>query len=247
MKYEHYLEELKKRLIPYQNNNLKRYGPNGDGAYILDKELVNKTNIVYSLGVGPNDSHIGFDHEMADDGKAVFLYDGSVLSFWSKRPEFKFFSEYISSKNLLKFISENGHSQETEMLLKIDIEGAEYETFLNSDEKLFSHFNQITAEIHSLIFPRMEEENDANDSAFLEKIKLLDLLNRHYNLVHLHGNNCGPTRYGISEALELTYIRKDKCPPNMSVSQKPCPVDGLDQRNSPYREDVKMSWWIKNI
>ena len=247
MKHQEYLEELKKRLIPYQSDNLKRYGPNLDGAYVLDKELVDKTSIVYSLGVGPNDSHIGFDHQMANQGKTIFLYDGSVSSFWSDRPEFKFFSEYISSKNLLKFILQNGHSQETEMLLKIDIEGAEYETFLNSDEKLFSHFNQITTEIHSLIFPGMEKESAVNDSAFLEKIELLNLLNKHYNLVHIHGNNCGPTRYGICEALELTYVRKDKCPQKMSLSQRPCPVEGLDQRNSPYREDVKMDWWVKNL
>jgi FkbM family methyltransferase len=246
MKHEDYINELKKRLTPFHSNDLQRYGGSRDGAYILDKSLVDQANTVYSLGVGPNDSWIAFDHEMANAGKKVFLYDGSVPSFWSNRPEFKFFSEYISSKNLSKFISDNGHENETEMLLKMDIEGAEYDTILNSDEKLFNHFNQVAIEIHDLLFANMEAESASNDSAFSEKINLLDLLNKHYNLVHIHGNNCSPRKgYGIAEVLELTYIRKDKCPKDMTVSQKACPVEGLDVRNSPSVADITMDWWIQ--
>jgi hypothetical protein len=234
------ITNIKKLLQPVEVENLKRYGGKGDGGYIFQSDLINESSIAYSYGVGPTDDLISFDKDIADLGKSVYLYDGSVQEFWDNRPEFFFKSEYVNSKNILTHIRENGHTNFTNMILKMDIEGAEYETLNNVDVSIFSYFNQIGIEIHNLVWQKSGGETI---------LKLLTRLSDYYYLVHIHGNNCSPAIIdGLPDVLELTYIRKDVFDLRWSVNKllKPCPIDGLDYPNSSGSPEISMDWWCQN-
>jgi len=170
--------DVKQLLIPYYAPNLKRYGGNFDGGYILSEDLLVNSKKVYSYGIGGSEEYITFDRHMSLLNKDVYMYDETTDKFWEKEDKFFFKKEHVSSKNIYRHIQENNHTQENNMILKMDIEGGEYETFLNVDENLFTHFNQIALEVHGVI-------SSSKDLA----IKLFTLLNKNYYLVHIHGNN----------------------------------------------------------
>jgi Methyltransferase FkbM domain len=242
------VQEIKNRLIPYKCSSLKRYGGDYDGGYIFKSDLVKDTKYVYSYGVGPNDGYITFDKEMASLGKDVYLYDASVSDPWWQEPHFHFTPEYVNSQNILNHIKQNGHTNETNMVLKMDIEGNEFETLINCDESLFSHFNQIGIEIHDVLNSHVEPYYVINAQnphlRWLNKINLFDRLNKHYKLVHIHGNNCSMVkRDGMADVLELTYVRKDCMPNNPEISDNSCPREDLDFKNSHDSDDIYMDWW----
>jgi FkbM family methyltransferase len=157
------IERIKKLLIPYLAPKLARYGGDYDGGYILNPELVSDSSHVYSYGVGPDESFITFDRHMSTLGKKVFMYDASVKSQWfSADKNFHFKSEYVNSSNISQHIKDNNHINNTNMILKMDIEGNEFETLINCDESVFSHFNQIGLEVHDILNSHNEKENIVN-------------------------------------------------------------------------------------
>jgi hypothetical protein len=242
------IEQIKQLLIPYQANNLKRYGGNYDGGYILKEDLVLNSKYVYSYGVGPDESFVTFDRDLASKNKDIYLYDASVSHPWWGEQKFHFKSEYVNSKNITQHIIENGHTNETNMILKMDIEGHEFETLLNCHESLFSHYNQIGIEIHDVLNSHGEPEclinSDDENLRWQNKINLFTRLNKYYKLVHIHGNNNSlVVQDGIADVLELTYIRNDFMPDNPEISNRPCPIAGLDFKNSHIRDEIIMNWW----
>lgn len=228
--------DIKQLLIPYFISDLKRYGGHQDGGYVLSESLLNDSKYIYSYGVGNVEECILFDKEMALLDKNIFLYDGTIDSFWQKEERFHFKKENVNSKNIYNHIYENKHINENNMILKIDVETHEYETLLNCDKNIFSHFNQIAIEIHGVI-------SNFKDAA----LKLFNLLNQNYYLVHIHGNNHDIlVEDGICNTLELTYIRKDCFLNDLKLLTFPCPRKDLDYANYSFREDVVMNWWLKN-
>jgi hypothetical protein len=243
---ENYINKIKSLLTPVEFPDLQRYGGRYDGGYILSKRLTDESDTVYSLGVGPVDQCISFDKEMAQNQKTVYLYDGSV-NFWDNRKEFFFKKEFIDSQKLEKIVSENNHFEKTNILLKMDIEGAEFETIINSNEDVFKHFNQFTVEVHDILFSSQVEDLEYIKQNSREEMKFafFEKINKFYNLVHIHGNNYSKTiSNGICDCLELTYIRKDEFNYPINVLKKTCPIKELDFPNNVFRQEVEMNWWI---
>lgn len=228
-------EDIKNLLIPHFISDLKRYGETSDGGYILSEKLVIESKYVYSYGVGSIEESISFDRDMALLGKNVYMYDATIEPFWSPEAKFFFKKENVNSENIYNHIKENNHEKEKNLILKMDIEGCEYETFLNTNQIIFNYFNQITLEVHGVISNFKEE-------AF----KLFNLLNKNYYLVHIHGNNHDLIiEDGICNTLELSYIRKDCFNENLCILQEPCPRAKLDYPNYLYRNDIVMNWWLE--
>ncbi len=97
----------------------------------------------------PNESE--FDLEMASMGRVVYLYDGTIERPAQDHVNFRFKPENVDSSNLIAHLVENGDFGKTNLTLKMDIEGSEYETLLNCDERIFDHFSQIAIEVHDLL------------------------------------------------------------------------------------------------
>ena len=81
------------------------------------------------------------------------------------------------------------------VLLKIDIEGSEYEILNHALENL-SEVKCLIIEFHEI------------DTRMIEFLSILDLIMSEFILVNTHINNSGKIRLGIPSTLELCFIRK---------------------------------------
>jgi len=116
-------------------------------------------------------------------------------------------------------------SVKEKVILKIDIEGGEFE-ILDEIINYADRIEMLIFEFHNL---------DKNELIFLELIKKLL---KYFNIVHLHGNNhCGRTTGGLPIALEMTMINK-KNQINKIEYIKTFPREHLDFANNPYKEDM---------
>lgn len=242
--------EIKKLLTPYKTNGLKRYGGNHDGGYIFRQDLIDKCEHVYSYGVGPSEPFITFDREMVNMNKKVYMYDASVLPWWQEGTFF-FKKEFVNRSNILEHIKNNGHENQFNMTLKMDIEGYEYDTLTNCEASVFSHFSQISIEVHDVLNISKEsrflneETTDNLARSWKSKLPFFERLNSFYKLVHIHANNYSLwNNDGLYDILELTYIRNDHMPECPQLSKDACPISGLDFPNSQSNAEITLNWWL---
>ena len=143
-----------KYLVPKKavGKELKLYGPKRDGGYVLlnDTESI---SIAYSIGI---DHEISFDKELANENISVYMYDHTIYSLLSNNARFHWKKIGISgisnkklyTKTLKEMLEENGHLNEKNMILKIDVEYAEWEALLDTPSDILKKFKYITIEFH---------------------------------------------------------------------------------------------------
>ena len=196
--------ELKTLLSPIilKHNLLKRYGSTFDGGYVIPKIAIEKSHFLISGGIETNND---FEIELAKLGMVGVQIDNSIDSAPKVHKNLTFIratlgkkSEFDLEKTISKYpIGKKG-------ILKLDIEGAEYETLKNIND--LGRFNAIIIEFHNMY--------RITDEGFWKGYKkLLKRLNRNFNVVYMNANNCcGFTIIGgipIPNVVEITFIRKD--------------------------------------
>jgi len=117
-------------------DKLIRVGQQTDGAYVIPERILKQTGICYSYGVSDN---VDFDlayHRLT--GNPAHLYDPTVDAPPNLPAPLKFHREGLSAvksgayDNYLAHLKVNQDDQK-KVLLKIDVEGAEYEWLLHTD------------------------------------------------------------------------------------------------------------------
>ncbi|MBR4574849.1 MAG: FkbM family methyltransferase [Lachnospiraceae bacterium] len=203
------LSDLKKFLAPmkihrFDKMNLIRVGGDADGGYVMHDDLCGK--VAYSIGIG---DEISWDKDMADRGYDLFMYDFTVDKLPFENDRFHFFKKGITGSRiddpifctLDEAMEQNGHDGLLGMILKMDIEGGEWEFFEKVDDKLLQQFDQLVFEIHGLL----RSDRWAYYGACLER------LGRTHSLIHVHANNY--SKYALidglrlADCMELTYVR----------------------------------------
>lgn len=210
-----------------------RTGKENDGGYVM-ADAFGKVKTAYSLGICDD---VSWDWCMAEKGIDVFMYDHTIDRLPEENPYFHFFKYGIAGKthgcfkSLDKIIEENGHSACNNMLLKMDIEGCEWEV-LEKTESL-SKFSQIAIELHGL--------NSCDDGRVL--FCLNKLLETHIP-VHVHANNCSDVKFFggmmLPDALEVTYLRKTDF--EFSENTRFFPTV-LDMKNDPGKPEIILGKW----
>lgn len=188
----------------------RRLGQNADGGCVLADDLA-AVSVVYSFGVG---GEVSFEHDLAQAGKPIYLFDHTVPGPPHPHANFHFRPEGLGPcgdpaaqlYSLQHQIHRNGHDDLRDMLLKIDIEGAEYEVVGSLDAESLTRFRQIALEIHWL--------SRLNEPAFRQAFYIaLSKINEYFVLFHVHGNNCAPLNivdgFAVADVLELSYMRRD--------------------------------------
>jgi len=180
-----------------------------DGGYILADRL-RAGQIVYSYGIS---NEVSFDLDMAERGLSVFMYDHTIGAQPVRHPNFHFFREGVGPRDRPDasifapafHIARNGH-RDTDMILKMDVEGAEWDTLDAIDPTTLGLFEQIALEIHGL-------ENLVKDGYRKRFNRMFGKLTEAFNLIHVHANNTVriQTVLGlpIPPLLEVTFLRKD--------------------------------------
>jgi hypothetical protein len=187
-----------------------RVGTNGDGGYVQIDDFAGICR-AFSFGVSTNDD---WDLAIANRGIPVEQFDYSVTQAPSRHPLLRFHQLMISSKNspttatLPDLVARHSESDESDLILKVDIEGAEWEVFDSASEMTLSKFSQIICEFHGLSRLRRPD--------FRARVRrVLEKLDRVFAPVHVHANNYGglsilanipvPRHLEISFANRLRY------------------------------------------
>ena len=184
---------------------MQRFGKNNDGGYLLCSELLENIQVAYSYGIDGRDSW------GCDVSKRLNVNVHQYDCFNTEEPEceggnFVFHPECIGSKkelidkrefdtleNQIKKSKESSHG----IILKMDIEGAEWDSLLNTPKEVLKNIDQLVIEFHS----RDHEK----------EIKLLKRLNQYFYLVNLHYNNHSCSEHYLplpSSVYEVLYVNK---------------------------------------
>ena len=144
---------------------------------------------------------------------------------------------------LENFIMLNGHAGESNMILKMDVEGAEWSFLSTVTSETLNQFDQMVFEFHDMIFPKDQSLMNAT-------LACIGKINRTHSLVHLHANNYGAflildDKILFPYTLELTYVKTS----NYELVDDeniflPIP---LDQRNNPNAKEIPLGPWNKKF
>lgn len=172
--------------VALANCRLERFGEPHDGGYLMCANLLDAVEAGYSYGIA------GYDQWGCDISRRfdvpIHQYDCFDLTPTSCpdgtlvfHPECVAATTFADESGrpfdtLANQIARNGHTGR-HIVLKMDVEGAEWDTILKASDRLFDHIDQIAIEFHGV---------DKDPERFLE---VVTKLKRFYHPVHLHFNN----------------------------------------------------------
>lgn len=192
----------------------RRYGPNTDGGYVL-VNLPGEYDYFISGGIGGNnDFEIDILNNFAN--LKCIAFDGTIGNIPSKHERLEFQQKNlgaINSNNLTNLVEEIKPFHN--ILLKIDIEGHEFNLLPGLISSVITKVKQLVIEIHSpgdiQKHPNYFKGLSHFDHNFM--FGMLNELNKTHTLVHFHANNgCALHTYNstvLPNVFECTYIRND--------------------------------------
>lgn len=226
---------VKKVVGPYK---CVRIGGHNDGAYVMLDSL--EGNIAYSIGIGDN---VNWDIDMASRGYEIFQYDHTINNLPCQNAHFHWKKvgvtggrESENMKHLSTLIRQNKHENIKGMILKMDIEGDEWQVLKTIKTDILRQFDQIVLEIHDLTL-RMD----------LPVEEALNKLTENHQLVHIHANNAAKVDYCgdlfMPDIIELTLVNSGKY--TFEDSQQWFPVANLDEPNIRDLIEIQLGIWNK--
>ncbi|WCT77378.1 FkbM family methyltransferase [Novosphingobium humi] len=196
-----------KKLI---GSNAIRIGRNFDGGYVMIDHF-SGIDAAYSLGI--NDD-VSWDLDIVKHGIPIYQYDPTIAALPVEHPLFHWEPVWIGGvekaeenvQTLENLIIRNGHQDKNNMLLKCDIEGAEWPVLQNIPNEILRKFSQMVFEIHDINMISQPEKMEGVRNALYN-------LTASHHIVHVHGNNYGGwTVIGgipLPNVIEVTLLRKD--------------------------------------
>ena len=216
-------------------HSLIRAGGEADGGYLVPDDLEG-IEACFSPGVS---TIAHFEEDMAARGIKFFLADASVEAAPVSGAMFDFERKFLGPKSGGDFISledwvERKAPGTSDLLLQMDIEGAEYRVILSTERKLLRRFRIIVVEFHHLasIYDRT-----GLDLMSLTFARLLE----DFEIVHIHPNNRIRTvayaQFETPPLMEFTFLRRDRVTDRRLVRTFPHP---LDRKNVAKRPDIAL-------
>ncbi len=184
----------------------------------------------YSFGINYDAS---WDLQIADKGIPVHLYDHTIPAPPQMHHNFHFQPRGICGHRrapglmtLADCLRQNGHSNAVALLLKMDVEGWEWDVFSECPSTLLDKFQQIVVEYHGLTHSAYQPRR------FGETIQILEKLNQTHQVVHVHANSLSSVlavkRLVLPDLLEVTYIRRSDFSHKIVDDERIFPTD-LDE------------------
>ena len=217
---------------------LFRAGSSGDGGYLIPND-VDGIRMWLSFGIS-NDWN--FEKDISEKfGIPVRMFDYSIDTPIGLSEIVKFHKLYlgpstgginISIENILDSVNSEVVG---DLLLKIDIEGAEYLSLISLNLESLSRFRIIVIEFHN--FHKIYER-DLFEMLFKP---IFDQFRKEFYSCHFHPNNASGTfnspKFGrFPKTFEVTLHRKDR------IVGKPAGVilpSLLDSKNVSHKKDIK--------
>jgi len=222
--------------VALKNCTLKRFGSANDGGYLMCENLLDNLDAGYSYGVGRNDDWgcaVSRQYQVPVHQYDCFdparpVCDGGTFVFHNEclgpRAEEKQSRVFDSLENQIR---SNGHAGR-QLVVKIDIEGAEWDALEAAPDELLASIPQLAMELHGSDERRM--------------LAVLQKLNRHFYLVNLHFNNwsCSPDEAPFPAwAYQVLWVNKRIAEIDPSVAV-PAPMSPLNAPDTATRPDCQL-------
>ena len=229
---EYELKTFIELLKPYDlGYKLIRVGEQNDGGYLLP-DVLEKVKYCFSPGVG---NFSQFERDLAKRNIKSFLADFKVdkpkdigLCDFEKK-----FIRSFQSDNSLEINNWIESKLNTEvqhdLMLQVDVEGAEYELINAISNKNLARFNILIFEFHNLHLIGNRYFFEIVKSS-IEKIKLK------FEVCHIHPNNNGFLKnignLKFARDIEITFLNKKFVKDKKKISYLPHPLDKKNNINS---------------
>lgn len=216
---------------------LIRIGGAADGGYLVPNDMAH-IGSCFSPGV---DQIAHFEKDMLAYGVKSHLADYSVEKVPGGIQVASFTKKFLGAVNDDMFMTLDAwvkaapeyHGVE-DLVLQMDIEGGEYETFLSTSDEVLRRFRWMVVEFHNVESWGQRHYFDLVKATFKKVLK-------HFHVVHNHPNNaCGTVNLaGVvsPRVFELTFVRKDRATADGFVSSLP---HVLDRPNIPQTPDLTL-------
>ena len=227
------LKEL--RTVTLKNCTLRRYGNEHDGGYLMCSNLSEGIESAYSYGIASEDT---WGCAVSRQFKTpIHQYD----CFTDTRPtceggQFIFHDECVGPKQatvegnpfdtIASQIDRNGDTGKR-VLLKMDIEGAEWESLIATPDDVLDRIVQLPMELHG-----------TDDPKFVELVRRLK---QKFYLVNLHYNNnrCGSLSVPLpSSVFQVLWVNKNVGTLDLQ-GPSPAPQSPLNRPDNPFAEDCQ--------
>lgn len=202
---------LFKLLVPLlvRDIKLKLVGNGDDGSYVFP--ILNGSKLFISGGIG-NDLEFEKYFEKENTNSYFILIDGTIKNLPTSIINSNFIKKNISDNesknnkniNLNELFREINFLKYDYNILKLDIEGDEYNVLFNLDENYLEKFHVLVIEFHDLInkFLNYKELVEAGINKIIT----------HMNPIYISVNNYGKfnriNHFFYPDTLELTFINK---------------------------------------
>jgi len=203
------IEKIKNQLKIYRtfNENYKRFGSDNDGGYVMIDDI-NKEDFVISCGIGDDvawsSNDIEFERQMFQICKEIHMYDCAIDKIDNLPINAKFFKGYVGEEILLEDMFKKSEKQK-DYILKIDIEGGEWNFFYKAKSSDIKNFRQMSIEFHD--FEHMIIHNFEKTYCVLKKI------NKTHNLMLINANNWSDVKIIdnklVPSVIEVLFLRKN--------------------------------------
>jgi len=221
--------------VTVANCELARYGNSFDGGYVVCANLLGAVKGGYSYGVNGTDDwgcYVSRTHHVAvheydcfnltepscPDGKLIFHPEcvGTKRETQEQRP----------FDSLAGQFERNGDTT-TPLVVKMDVEGAEWDAFLTAPDSVFEHIDQLIVEFH-----RVDEDR---------YVRAIERLKQFFVIANVHYNNftCDPTiRPFPAWAFEALLVSK-RLAKTDGTPAAPVPEGPLNQANDAKSPDCQ--------
>lgn len=222
----------------FKNDYKVRVGAHADGGYVLPSCALS-SNLVLSIGIG---DQVSFDLAMANRGATVYQYDHTIERQPAVHKNFRYFKKGWGSKTTDELITLSSMVEMIDWnearcpILKFDVEGAEWEALLLTQQEVIEKFEIIVGEFHYF-------HNLIGRGFFKLVYQIFKKLSSSHLPAHIHPNNATGVRLinGIPfpPLLEITWCKKSMVNEG-EFSRDPIPGP-LDFPNLAGRPDIFLS------
>ena len=257
-------------ILPYSTETLFRLGVEKDGGYIVDKKIIDKSNILVSFGMADEYS-FEIDFLKRNEKNKVYIFDYSINhKFYIKeilkniKRILKFKRKFKDLKNILKIYSNFKKFIKKDRVYFFSKKISNNITN-EEDMKIAEVFQKIKLETEEEITLKIDIEGDEyniiDDVLSYEKNiaqivmeyhdthKKKDLFfnnvkkfQKFYNIIHIHGNNYRDFNSdGFPINIEITFCKKKYINENSKKSYI-FPIQKLDFPNNPKSSDLQIKF-----
>lgn len=228
--------------------SLRHLGRKMDGGYIVldDFSHRDERGICYSFGISDEYS---FDEAISELGYDVYMYDHTIHGIESNNENLHFFPNGIAGSDgiyegkvnsLNYYLNQNNHMSKKGMILKMDVEGSEWDFLDTVDCNVLDGFDQIIMELHGFCDLKTN---------FLKIEKGLEKLKQTHQCAWIHCNNYGVSKMVddviFTDAMEVLYLSKGKY--SFSEPDEEYYNEWPDYPNWFMRCDYDLSHWNNKI